>query len=377
MPGNDSNLDFNLDLQANSAERVVQFTAHHEFRHNFPLTSIGSATGQLPANFYEEALPGVHVDVGGGYPDPYMATPHSGAWRIRTVSTHMGVGSNFRTVQSIQERAERNGHFIRVDYPDVYIEDRERIYHELSYWALSKMVEHTTEAELPFAPIHFENNENLTNKDKQEHFYYIPPELKASIHEWQATGGSYNKLALPCILHWNMNHFVVLKKVSRNSITILDPARGERRIAMDEVDKSFSGIALELTPTSDFKKTDERIRLKLSSFWTRVRGLVPSLTKLFILSLLLQIFLLAAPYYTQTVVDEVIVSHDKPLLVVLALGFGFLVLMRVVTNALRGWVVLHLAAVMSVQMGVNLFRHLIHLPLSYFEKRHMGDVVVG
>lgn len=185
----------------------------------------------------------------------------------------------------------------------------------------------------------------------------------------------FPKLALPCILHWDMNHFVVLKKVGRNSITILDPARGERKVPMGEVDRSFTGIALELTPTNDFKKTDDRIQLKLSSFWTRVQGLVPSLTKLFILSLLLQVFLLAAPYYTQTVVDEVVVSQDKPLLIVLALGFGLLVLMRVVTNALRGWVVLHLAAVMSVQMATNLFRHLLHLPLSYFEKRHMGDIV--
>lgn len=184
-----------------------------------------------------------------------------------------------------------------------------------------------------------------------------------------------HKLAVPCILHWEMNHFVVLKKVGRNSIIILDPARGERKIPMGEVNTSFTGIALELTPTSDFKKLDERVQLKLSSFWTRVQGLIPSLTKLFILSLLLQIFLLAAPYYTQTVVDEVIVSYDKHLLVVLALGFGLLVFMRIVTNALRGWVVLHLGAVMSVQMGVNLFRHLIHLPLNYFEKRHMGDVV--
>lgn len=183
------------------------------------------------------------------------------------------------------------------------------------------------------------------------------------------------KLALPCILHWDMNHFVVLKKVGKRSITILDPARGERKVPMSEVDASFTGIALELTPTSDFKKTDERVRLALSSFWTRVQGLAPSLIKLFILSLLLQVFLLAAPYYTQTVVDEVIISQDKPLLIVLALGFGLLVLMRVVTNALRGWVVLHLAAVMSVQMATNLFRHLLHLPLSYFEKRHMGDIV--
>lgn len=183
------------------------------------------------------------------------------------------------------------------------------------------------------------------------------------------------KLALPCILHWNMKHFVVLKKVRKKSITILDPARGECKISMDEVSKSFTGIALELTPTSDFKKQDERVRLNLNSFWTNVSGLISSLTKLFILSLTLQILMLAAPYYTQTVVDEVLVSYDKPLLVVLALGFGLLVLIRVATNALRGWVVLHLGAVMSVQMGANLFRHLIHLPLNYFEKRHIGDVV--
>ncbi|WP_213995167.1 ABC transporter transmembrane domain-containing protein [Arsukibacterium sp.] len=182
-------------------------------------------------------------------------------------------------------------------------------------------------------------------------------------------------LRTPCILHWEMNHFVVLKKVHRNGITILDPAMGERRLTLAEVDKAFTGVALELTPSNEFKKIDERVRLGLTAFWTKVQGLIPSLTKLFILSLLLQIFLLAAPYYTQLVVDEVLISQDKPLLVVLALGFGLIMLLRVLTQTLRGWVVLHLGSVMSVQMAANLMRHLLHLPLSYFEKRHMGDVV--
>lgn len=182
-------------------------------------------------------------------------------------------------------------------------------------------------------------------------------------------------LRTPCILHWDMNHFVVLKKVHRNGITILDPAMGERRLSLAEVDKAFTGVALELSPSNEFKKIDERVRLGLMAFWTKVQGLVPSLTKLFILSLLLQVFVLAAPYYTQLVVDEVLVSQDKPLLVVLALGFGLLMLLQVITQTLRGWVVLHLGSVMSVQMAANLMRHLLHLPLSFFEKRHMGDVV--
>jgi ATP-binding cassette subfamily B protein RaxB len=182
-------------------------------------------------------------------------------------------------------------------------------------------------------------------------------------------------LRTPCVLHWEMNHFVVLKKVHRNGITILDPAMGERRLTLDEVDKAFTGVALELSPSNEFKKIDERVRLGLTAFWTKAQGLAPSLTKLFILSLLLQVFVLAAPYYTQLVVDEVLASQDKPLLVVLALGFGLIMLLQVITQTLRGWVVLHLGSVMSVQMAANLMRHLLHLPLGYFEKRHMGDVV--
>lgn len=182
-------------------------------------------------------------------------------------------------------------------------------------------------------------------------------------------------LKTPCILHWDMNHFVVLKKVSRQSITILDPAVGERVVPMTEVDTSFTGIALELTPTSEFKKKDERAKLGITAFWTRIDGLKLSLVKLFVLSLILQLLMLAAPYYTQTVVDEVLVSFDKPLLVVLALGFGLVMLVSVITETFRSWVVLHLSSTMSVQMATNLMCHLVHLPMNYFDKRHMGDVV--
>ena len=86
-------------------------------------------------------------------------------------------------------------------------------------------------------------------------------------------------LRTPCILHWEMNHFVVLKKVHRNGITILDPALGERQVSLADVDKAFTGVALELTPSTEFKKIDERVRLGLTAFWSKVQGLVPSLTK--------------------------------------------------------------------------------------------------
>ncbi|EGM79259.1 ABC-type bacteriocin/lantibiotic exporter with N-terminal double-glycine peptidase domain protein [Rheinheimera sp. A13L] len=183
-----------------------------------------------------------------------------------------------------------------------------------------------------------------------------------------------HKLQTPCILHWEMNHFVVLKQVHRNGITILDPAMGERRLSMKDVDKAFTGVALELTPTGEFKTVDERVKLSLTSFWSKVQGLAPALLKLFVLSLVLQLFALASPYYTQLVVDDVLVSQDKPLLVVLALGFGLIMLIQIIIKVLRSWIALHLGTMMNMQMVTNLFRHLLHLPVPYFENRHMGDI---
>lgn len=200
-----------------------------------------------------------------------------------------------------------------------------------------------------------------------DHLGMAPRALRLELHE-------LGELCLPCILHWEMNHFVVLKKVSRNYIVILDPAVGERRVSMSEVDKSFTGVALELTPNSEFKKIDERVRLSFTSLWSRSEGLIPALVKLFVISIVLQAFVVAAPYYTQLVVDESIISHDRPLLIVLALGFGLLSIFQVVAHTLRSWVILHIGSSISLQMATNLMSHLLRLPLEFFEKRHVGDI---
>jgi len=182
-------------------------------------------------------------------------------------------------------------------------------------------------------------------------------------------------LKRPCILHWDMNHFVVLQKVSGKNITILDPAVGERVYRLSEVEKHFTGVALELTPTKSFEKKNEEKQLKLSELWEKITGLRSSLTQIFILSLLLQVFAIVTPFYMQLVVDDVIVSRDLDLLTILALGFVLLMLINVATTALRSLVVMLMGTQMSIQIANNLFHHLIRLPLDSFEKRHIGDVV--
>ena len=188
-----------------------------------------------------------------------------------------------------------------------------------------------------------------------------------------------HKLATPCILHWDLNHFVVLTKVSGRGksakFKINDPAMGKRVLTGQEFSKHFTGICLELTPTSNFEVKQEQARMKFTQLWTSMSGLKAGLLKLIGLSLVLQLFALMAPYYMQWVVDEVLISFDQSLLMVLAMGFALIAIISVVTNAVRSWLVLRLSSLLNMQMGVNLLRHLLRLPMSYFESRHIGDIV--
>src|SRR3954453_2577557 len=183
------------------------------------------------------------------------------------------------------------------------------------------------------------------------------------------------KLRLPAILHWDMNHFVVLKEATSRGIVIHDPAQGERRLSYDEVSKHLSGIAVETWPLEDFTRKDERTKVPLSAFFGRVRGTVHALGQILALSIVIEICLIVSPFYLQIAIDQVIASGDVDLLVVLALGFGLVVAISVAAKALRSLISLCLQNTLHFAMGSRLFHHLVRLPLDYFEKRHVGDIL--
>jgi ATP-binding cassette, subfamily B, bacterial CvaB/MchF/RaxB len=182
-------------------------------------------------------------------------------------------------------------------------------------------------------------------------------------------------LRLPAILHWNMNHFVVLRSATRSGATIHDPAFGARRYSYAEVSKHFTGVALELTPDSTFRPQRAAPRPSLFDFLGRMSGLVPALVQTLILSIVLQLYVLAGPFYMQLVVDNAIAKDDQNLLFVLALGFGLFLLINTGASLIRAKLLAHAQSALAFQMGAGLFRHLLRLPLAYFEKRHVGDLV--
>lgn len=183
------------------------------------------------------------------------------------------------------------------------------------------------------------------------------------------------ELKLPCILHWDMNHFVVLKSVSGKFIVLHDPAVGERHVTMEEFAKHFTGIALELTPSAQFEAKEEHQKFSLFSLMGRVIGLRRSLLQLLALGLALQVCALIAPFYMQWIVDEALLSADRDLVTVLGCGFLLLALLQTTIGAVRSWVTTVLATNLNLQWLGNAFTHLLKLPLPYFEKRHTGDIV--
>jgi ATP-binding cassette subfamily B protein RaxB len=186
-------------------------------------------------------------------------------------------------------------------------------------------------------------------------------------------------LSLPAILHWNLNHFVVLTKISTGlrgtRYHIHDPARGELRLTRDEVSRQFTGVALDLLKSESFKPKIERRQLGIAQLWSSMSGFWQTIRQVVLLSVVLQFVVLASPFFLQISIDTVFPSFDRDLLLMLALGFGGLTIINFMAGWLRSLVLVTLSNSLSYQVIVNLFRHLVRLPLDWFEKRHVGDII--
>jgi len=186
---------------------------------------------------------------------------------------------------------------------------------------------------------------------------------------------SLGKLRLPAVLHWDMNHFVVLTAVSGRRITVHDPARGKRVLTRDEASRHFTGVAMEFTPTANFQKKDEREKIHSWQLLSVASGLKGTIAQILLLSFALEVFAIAMPFFLQLTVDRVLVGRDRDLLTVLGIAFCTLVVIQVAVSAVRAWVGVYLSTNINLRLLTTLFNHMLRLPLAWFEKRNIGDIV--
>lgn len=182
------------------------------------------------------------------------------------------------------------------------------------------------------------------------------------------------RLRLPCILHWDHNHFVVLTRVRARRMVIHDPGVGRRCVPVQEVSKRFTGIVLEAWPTEGFERKTERARVRIWNLLRRTDGFAGVAAQVLTMSLVLEAIGIAIPIGFQLVLDDVVVSDDRDLLTLIALGLGLVLAFRALIDFVRSWAIMVAGSSLTLQWKMSLFRHLLLLPLSFFERRHAGDV---
>ncbi|MBD2560864.1 MULTISPECIES: peptidase domain-containing ABC transporter [Nostoc] len=188
---------------------------------------------------------------------------------------------------------------------------------------------------------------------------------------------SFDKLAqqpLPAIAHWEGKHYVVLYEVNKKRVIIGDPAIGQRTLSPSEFKAGWTGYALLLQPTDVLKATQEAVT-PFWQFFDLVKPHSQVLLEVFMASVLIQLFGLITPLFTQLLLDRVIVQGSTLTLNAVGLGlliFGFF---RVALNGLRQYLLDHTANRLAVTLLVGFIKHTFRLPLAFFESRYVGDIV--
>ena len=182
-----------------------------------------------------------------------------------------------------------------------------------------------------------------------------------------------HELPMPCIIHWNFNHFVVLEGIRGDRVYINDPAIGRRRIDMAELDLAFTGVALAMEPTEAFRKQGSKPQ-GLHLLVRELRGSKQAVVLLSIVSFALIVPSIVAAGFSKIFVDDILIKHTTDWLVPLLIGMAVTAMFRALLTILRQSLLLRLQTKLAVVMISRFLWHVMSLPVEFFTQRHAGDI---
>lgn len=190
----------------------------------------------------------------------------------------------------------------------------------------------------------------------------------------QANYEGLQQVRLPCICYWAGNHFVVLYEIGESSATIGDPAEGILTIPRQIFEHHYSGAALEIFPTVEFGKRFSSTT-PIMALLPLFSSMVPHLRSVFLASFLLQALLLAIPMFTQVIVDKVVVHQNLSMLTLMLVGMFICCVFEAILSVIRGYLLSFVAIKVDQALIVQFYKHLLSLPLKFFEERSTGDLI--
>lgn len=193
-------------------------------------------------------------------------------------------------------------------------------------------------------------------------------------HGYRREPDALRTIDLPCIIHWNFNHFVVFEGFKGKYAYLNDPAIGRRRLTLDELDEGFTGIVLTFKHTEAFQK-EKKKRTSLSFVKARLKGQYGVLFKLMYIGLLLVFPGLVLPVLSQIFMDDILVGGYTDWITKLLVFMGALVLLKMGLTYYRSMVLQRLRSKMTLVSGYSFLRHMLRLPVSFFDQRYAGDLV--
>jgi len=182
------------------------------------------------------------------------------------------------------------------------------------------------------------------------------------------------RVRLPAILHWKMDHYVVITRISRKGATILDPATGKRRVVPSELDQCFTGVALELQPAADFSKGEAPV-LTITGIAKTFRRLPRFLLLMLALLLVIQLLSLVPAIVTQLLIDNIVQGQDRSWLLGLLAGMGSIMLAATVLEAMRQWIALYAGTRLAADSSSSVLFHLFSLPPRFIQSRQVGGLM--
>jgi ATP-binding cassette subfamily B protein len=178
----------------------------------------------------------------------------------------------------------------------------------------------------------------------------------------------------PWIAHWQGDHYVVVYKVSKKRILVADPAVGKRSLSHSEFLAGWTGYALLLDPTAQLA-TAPTEKNSLSRFWGLLWPYRSLLGQIILASILLQVFGLITPVFTQVILDRVVVNKSFITLHVFTIGLVIFGVWRIGVSATRQYLLDYFANRLDVTFVSAFIRHTLMLPLKFFEDRQVGDII--